>query len=80
MKDVTYDAHGVREGGCHRGGRPKVYEIVSFNTSGRPQLRGALQALAKHRPDGHHIVAVCIQEHQLRGDRLVDQVLHAKAR
>ena len=80
MKDATSGVSVTCEGGCHRGGKPKVYEIVSFNTSGRPQLQGALRALAKQRPEGHNIAAVCVQEHQLIGDRLVDQVLHAKAR
>ena len=80
MKDTPSDDRVTCMGGCHRGGKPKVYEIVSFNSSGRPQLQGALRALAKRRPEGHHIAALCVQEHQLIGDRLVDQVLHDKAR
>ena len=64
----------------NRGQRPRIAEIASFNSSGKPQLQGALRFLAKKRSDGIQVAAVCNQEHQMAGEAFSNLKLHSKQR
>ena len=67
-----------------RGRKPKASKVVLFNSSGRPQLREALQhyaaAASNHVADGQSaapIAAIVLQEHKQRGQAWQDEVHNA---
>ena len=59
-----------------RGSRPKFAEIVTFNSSGKPQLKDALRMFQpKKDEDGterREVAALCCQEHHAAGDGWTD--------
>ena len=59
-----------------RGSRPKEAVILSFNSSGEPQLRSAQQKLQQKKseetPERMEVAAVCCQEHHAAGTKWAD--------
>ena len=59
-----------------RGSKPKFAEIVTFNSSGEPQLRNALRQFQpkKDEEGAEHqeVAAICCQEHHATGDKWTD--------
>ena len=60
------------EGPSSRGSKPQWCELVSFNSSGKPQLMAALKFLQKRREDGVMVAAAAVQEHHAAGSSLCD--------
>ena len=59
-----------------RGSRPNVAEILTFKSSGKPQLSAALRMSQSGKADDtagrRQVAALCCQEHHAAGEDWVD--------